>query len=147
MTFRKIFRYKFRYQLRYVSTWLLFAFFLLFGFIVLRIVTLADGAYLNAPGTIAFFTVFGSAIWVVIGGVVAGDAATRDLQTQKFTNNGYRIFSILAITLAVLSLFSPFSVPVNVTLGYSLVLCVMHLVVALVLVYFIGQALKQKQLA
>lgn len=65
---------------------------------------------------------------------------------EKFTSNGYRIFSILALTLAVLSLFSPFTVPVNVTLGYSLVLCVMHLVVAVVLVYVIGKRVKQKQL-
>ena len=62
---------------------------------------------------------------------------------EKFTSNGYRIFSILAITLAVLSLFTAFKVPVNVTMGYSLVLCVMHLVVAFVLVYFIGRSVKQ----
>jgi len=63
---------------------------------------------------------------------------------DKFTINGYRIFSILAITLAVLSLFSAFTVPVNVTMGYSLVLCIMHLVVAFVLVYFIGKSVKQR---
>jgi ABC-2 type transport system permease protein len=68
--------------LRHVSTWLLFAVFLLFGFIILRIVKLDDGINLNAPSTIAFFTIFGSAIWVVIGGLVAGDAATRDVQTR-----------------------------------------------------------------
>lgn len=63
---------------------------------------------------------------------------------EKFTNNGYRIFSILALILTVLSLFSPFTVPVHVTMGYSLVLCVMHVVVAFVLVYFIGRSLKQR---
>ncbi len=63
---------------------------------------------------------------------------------ERFTSNGYRVFSILAITLAVLSLYSTFTVPVNVTLGYSLVLCVMHLVVAFVLVYFIGRRVKQR---
>lgn len=113
MMFRKLFRYEFRYQLQYVSTWLLLAFFLLFGFIVLRIVTLADGAYLNAPGTIAFFTVFGSAIWVVIGGVVAGDAATRDLQTRmhpllyttpvsKFSYLGARLMAALSLNATIL---------------------------------------------
>ena len=66
---------------------------------------------------------------------------------DKFTSNGYRIFSILAIVLAVLSLFSAVTVPVNVTLGYSLVLCVMHLVVAFVLVYFIGRRVKQRAVA
>lgn len=43
---------------------------------------LEDETHLNAPGTIAFFTVSGSVIWVVIGGLVAGDAATRDIQTR-----------------------------------------------------------------
>lgn len=63
---------------------------------------------------------------------------------EKFTSNGYRIFSILAVVLGVLSLFSTFTVPINVTMGYSLVLCVMHLVVAFVLVYFIGRSVKQR---
>jgi ABC-2 type transport system permease protein len=84
MKFRKIFLFEFAYQLRRVFTWLLFAVFFLFGFLILRMVTLPAGTYLNAPGTIAFFTVFGSAIWVVIGGVVAGDAATRDRQTRMY---------------------------------------------------------------
>jgi ABC-2 type transport system permease protein len=82
MKFREIFRFEFDYQLRHISTWLLFAVFLLFGFIVMRLVNLTDETHLNAPGTIAFFTIFGSIIWVVIGGVVAGHAATRDIQTR-----------------------------------------------------------------
>ena len=65
---------------------------------------------------------------------------------ERFTNRGYRLFSILALVLAVLSLISPFTVPVNGTLGYALVLCAMHLVVALVLVYVIGQRVKQRAL-
>ncbi|MGV3586957.1 MAG: hypothetical protein ACO1OF_08160 [Adhaeribacter sp.] len=82
MKFTEIFRFEFRYQLRHVATWLLFTIFLLFGFLILRMVTLTDGTLLNAPGTIAFFTVFGSVIWVITGGVVAGEAATRDRQTR-----------------------------------------------------------------
>src|SRR4028119_1125616 len=82
MKFRKIFRFELTYQLRHVSTWLLLAVMLLFGFMILRMVTLKEGTYLNAPGTIAFFTVFGSVIWLVIGGGIAGDAATRDVQTR-----------------------------------------------------------------
>jgi hypothetical protein len=49
MKFREIFRFEFRYQLRHVSTWLLFAVFLLFGFMILRMVTLTDETHLNAP--------------------------------------------------------------------------------------------------
>jgi ABC-type transport system involved in multi-copper enzyme maturation permease subunit len=81
MKFSEIFQFEFRYQLRHISTWLLFIVFLLFGFMILRMITLTDETFLNAPGTIAFFTIFGSVIWMVIGGVVAGQAATRDRQT------------------------------------------------------------------
>ncbi len=120
MKFWEIFRFEFRYQLRYVSTRLLFAVFLLFGFIVLRIVTLPDGTHLNAPGTIAFFTVFGSVIWVVTGGVVAGDAATRDRQTRmhpltyttpvsKVSYLGPRFLAALALNaLILLTLYAGF---------------------------------------
>ncbi|RCR67134.1 ABC transporter permease/M1 family aminopeptidase [Larkinella punicea] len=118
MKFTEIFRFEFRYQWRHTSTWLLFGLFLLFGFLILRMVTLPDGTYLNAPGTIAFFTVFGSVIWVVIGGVVAGDAATRDRQTRmhplmyttpvsKLTYLGARFLAALAVNaLILLSLFA-----------------------------------------
>ena len=120
MKFREIFRYEFAYQLRHFSTWLLFAVFLLFGFIVLRMVTLADNTYLNAPGTIAFFTVFGSAIWVVIAGVVAGDAATRDRHTgmhpltystpvSKLSYLGARFLAALVLNvLLLLTLYAGF---------------------------------------
>ena len=80
--FAEIFRFELHYQLRHVSTWLLFAIAFLFGFFILRMITLTDDTHLNAPGTIAFFTVFGSVIWVIIGGGIAGEAATRDLQTH-----------------------------------------------------------------
>ncbi|GAB3493156.1 hypothetical protein GCM10027341_08120 [Spirosoma knui] len=113
MKFREIVRFELRYQLRHASTWLLFAVFLLFGFTVLRIVTLDDGTYLNAPSTLAFFTVFGSVIWVVIGGVVVGDAATRDRQTRmhplayttpvsKFSYLGARFLAALVLNALIL---------------------------------------------
>ncbi|MBD2703402.1 hypothetical protein IC229_22350 [Spirosoma sp. BT702] len=120
MTFGEIFRFEISYQFRHVSTWLLFAFFFLFGFIILRLVTLTDGTYLNAPGTITFFTVFGSAIWVVIGGVIVGDTATRDVQTRmhpltytapvsKFGYLGARFLAALALnSLLLLTLYAGF---------------------------------------
>ena len=99
---------------------------------------LHDGVYVqpNQPLTV-MPVIMASLVPSIIGSIVF-------FLIERFTNNGYRIFSILAITLAVLSLFSTFTVPVNVTLGYSLVLCVMHLVVAFVLVYFIGRSVKQR---
>ncbi len=120
MKFLAIFRYEFSYQLRHVSTWLLFAAFLLFGFITLRMATLTDGTYLNAPGTIAFFTVFGSVIWVVTGGVVAGEIASRDIQTRmhplaftspvhKLSYLGGRFLAALGInSLLLLMLYAGF---------------------------------------
>ncbi|MBC8084041.1 MAG: hypothetical protein H7Z21_12590 [Hymenobacter sp.] len=62
---------------------------------------------------------------------------------EKFTNNGFRIFSILAVILVVLSLASPFTVPQNGTVGYGVVLCVMHLVVAAALLYFLRKRVQQ----
>ena len=120
MKFGKMFRFEFRYQLRHVSTWLLLAAFFSFGFTILRLVTLTDGTHLNAPGTIAFFTVFGSVIWVVTGGVVAGDAATRDRQTRmhplayttpvrKGSYLGARFLAALALNgLVLLALYAGF---------------------------------------
>lgn len=113
MTFGAIFRFEIRYQFRHVSTGLLFALFFLFGFIILRLVTLTDGTCLNAPGTITFFSVFGSSIWVVIGGVIVGDAATRDVQTRmhpltyttpvsKFGYLGARFLAALALNVLIL---------------------------------------------
>ncbi|UFH57609.1 ABC transporter permease [Spirosoma sp. KNUC1025] len=96
----------------------------LFGFGILRIVTLTDGTYLNAPATIAFFTVFASAIWVLIGGGIAGEAATRDRQTRmhallyttpvsKFNYLGGRLLAALVLNaLLMLALNAGFLVSV-----------------------------------
>ncbi len=81
MKFREILQFEIRYLLSHFSTWLLFALFFIFGFGILKLGTLPDGTYINSPGTIAFFTIMGNAIWVVIGGGIAGEAATRDFQT------------------------------------------------------------------
>lgn len=127
MQLGKSFWFELRYQLMHVSTWLLLVGFFLFGFGILRLVTLTDETHLNAPGTIAFFTVFGSVIWIVIGGVVAGDAATRDLMTRmhplvyttpvsKLSYLGSRFLAALSLNSAmmiilylgfVLSLYGP----------------------------------------
>ena len=59
---------------------------------------------------------------------------------ERFTGSGFKIFAIGALVLMALSLVSPFTMIPNVTLGYSLVLCVMHVVAALSLLYFIRRA-------
>jgi hypothetical protein len=64
---------------------------------------------------------------------------------EKYTRNGFKIFVIVSIVLALLSLASPFMAIPGVTVGYALVLCVMHLVVPLVLLYFIYRARQRQQ--
>jgi hypothetical protein len=61
---------------------------------------------------------------------------------EKFTQNGFRIFSIVSIILMLLSLASPFTVIPNVTTPYALSLSGMHLVVPLILLYFIDRSKK-----
>lgn len=61
---------------------------------------------------------------------------------EKYTQNGFRIFSIISIILMLLSLASPFTVIPNVTTPYAFSLSVMHLVVPLVLLYFINRSKK-----
>lgn len=39
-------------------------------------------APINAPSIIALFTVFSGAIWLIIGGAIAGDAAARDAESH-----------------------------------------------------------------
>ena len=61
---------------------------------------------------------------------------------EKFTNNGYVIFSVVAIILLILSFLSPFMTIKGISIGYGIVLNIMHIVVALSVLYFIRRALK-----
>lgn len=61
---------------------------------------------------------------------------------EKYTNNGFKIFSIVAIVLVLLSLASPFMAVQGMPVPYGVVLCVMHLVVAFSLLYFLKRANK-----
>jgi len=61
---------------------------------------------------------------------------------EKFTNNGYLIFSIVAIVLLILSFLSPFMTIKGISVGYGIALSLMHVVVALSVLYFIRRALK-----
>lgn len=59
---------------------------------------------------------------------------------EKFTNNGFKIFSIVAIVLLLLSFLNPFMAIPGVTVAYGIALNLMHVVVALALLYFIKNA-------
>ena len=64
---------------------------------------------------------------------------------ERFTGSGFIIFAVIAFVLTALSLVSPFTMIPSVTLGYALVLCLMHVTAALPLLYFIRRA-KQGEL-
>jgi hypothetical protein len=61
---------------------------------------------------------------------------------DKFTSNGFKIFTIVAIVLGAVSFMSPFSIPA-VTTGFAIGLNLMHVVVVLSLLIFIKRAVKQ----
>ena len=62
---------------------------------------------------------------------------------EKFSNNGFKIFRIIALVLMVLSFVNPFMGIPGVTVGYALALDLMHVVVVAALLYFIGKAVKK----
>lgn len=61
---------------------------------------------------------------------------------EKFTNNGFKIFRNISLVLMVISFVNPFMGIEGVTVGYALVLDIMHVVVVGSLLYFIGKAFK-----
>ena len=81
MKLREIFRYELAYQRRRLSTWVYFIVLFVFGFLIMRAGGPAEGVFLNTPSFVAIFTVFGGAIWLLLAGAVAGDAAARDVET------------------------------------------------------------------
>lgn len=62
---------------------------------------------------------------------------------EKFTKNGYRIFMIISIVLLLVSFINPFVGIPGVTVGYALVLNVMHITVVAPLLFFINREVKK----
>lgn len=62
---------------------------------------------------------------------------------EKFTKNGFKIFRIIALVLMALSFVNPFMGIQDVTMGYAIVLNIMHVVVVCALLYFIGKSVKK----
>lgn len=56
---------------------------------------------------------------------------------DKYTQRGYRIFTIIAIVILLLSFTNPFMLIDDVPLTYAMALNIMHVVVVGVLFYFI----------
>lgn len=61
---------------------------------------------------------------------------------EKYSKNGFKVFSIIALVLMILSFVNPFMGIPNITVAYGIVLNVMHVVVALSLLYFIKRVKK-----
>jgi len=59
---------------------------------------------------------------------------------EKFTYNGFKLFSIVAIILMLLSLSSPFLAVQNMPVDYAIALDLMHVAVAFSLLFFIKRA-------
>lgn len=64
---------------------------------------------------------------------------------EKYTQNGFKIFKIISIVLLILSFANPFMGIQGITISYGIVLCVMHIIIVVALLYFIGNKLKNKQ--
>jgi Family of unknown function (DUF6069) len=61
---------------------------------------------------------------------------------EKFTNSGFKIFSYIAITFLIFSLVGPFMGIVGISTAYAVVLDVMHVVVAISVLYFINRRIQ-----
>ncbi|HEY1045801.1 MAG TPA: DUF6069 family protein [Bacteroidia bacterium] len=59
---------------------------------------------------------------------------------ERYTQNGYKIFSIISIIFLLLSFINPFALIPGVTIGYGIGLNVMHIVAAASILYFIKRA-------
>ncbi len=59
---------------------------------------------------------------------------------EKYMNNGFKVFSIVALVLMVLSFANPFMGIPGISVAAGIALNVMHVVVALSLLYFIKRA-------
>jgi len=85
MRLREIFRFELLYQIRRPWPWLAFVTLVVFAFFTTRVgilpVTLPQDFVLNSPFIIAAVSVVSCLIWLLVGSVMAGDAAARDVQT------------------------------------------------------------------
>lgn len=77
---------------------------------------------------------------IISSGVTSIIASLVFFIFEKYTEKGFRYFSILAFVIFVASLFSPFLFIPGVTFKYALGLNAMHLVVYAAITIFIMQA-------
>ncbi len=86
-----------------------------------------------------------SVITVVVTSIIPALIASMVfLLFEKYTQQGFRIFTIVSIVLLMLSFLSPFLAIPGVPVGYALALCTMHVVVAASLLYFIKRGITKE---
>lgn len=61
---------------------------------------------------------------------------------EKYTQNGFKIFTIVALVLMVITFANPFMGIPGITVPYGIALNVMHVVVVAALLFFINRAKK-----
>jgi hypothetical protein len=66
---------------------------------------------------------------------------------EKYTTNGFKVFRIVALVLMALSFINPFMGIKGVTTAYAIALNIMHVVVVVALLYFIGNSVKRNSAA
>jgi ABC-type transport system involved in multi-copper enzyme maturation permease subunit len=82
MKFWKIFRFEFAHQVASISTWIYLAVLFAFTIFMNVLVTPGDGVYPNNTFHITIVVVIGVFLWLVMGAAIAGEAASRDVQTR-----------------------------------------------------------------
>lgn len=63
---------------------------------------------------------------------------------EKYTAKGFIVFSIISIAFLLFSFSSPFMQIPNITMAYGIALNILHMVVAVDLLFFINKAIKNK---
>jgi Family of unknown function (DUF6069) len=65
---------------------------------------------------------------------------------EKYTTKGFKIFTIVSIVLLIISFLNPFLVIPGVPVAYALALCTMHIVVVVLLLYFIKKSIEKEKI-
>lgn len=64
---------------------------------------------------------------------------------EKFSENGFKVFTLISVVLLILSFASPFMAVDNMPIGFGIVLNLMHIVVATNVLLFIKFSIDKNQ--
>jgi hypothetical protein len=92
---------------------------------------LTDDIFIKPGEPLTVVHIIGSCIFPVIM------ASIVFYLIERFTQNGFKIFTIVSVILLLLSFMNPFMGIPGVTMAYAMALNLMHVTVALPILYFI----------